>query len=144
MTRASHLGLTIGIGALAAAALAGCSSSSTSSPDATVFPSARGAECTVEAVQPAADEAATALGAENVYAIDDVQCSDGWAVAMGVLSESPTATSGAPTNFIFMDEDGAWVHRPQAEVCGTDPAATAAPADAAVPADLFTIGCAVS
>ena len=157
MTRTPRFGIALGLGALAVA-LAGCSSSATSSstPAATT-PAASAsasesaaplaAECSKEAIQPAADQAALEMGPANVFTIDDVRCVDGWAVAMGVLGQGSTAADepeGAPTSFVFMDEGGSWIPRPQAEVCGTDPTATAAPADAAIPADLFVVGCAVS
>ena len=49
---------------------------------------------------------------------------------------------GAPTSFVFEQQGQFWVLQDKAEVCGTDPIATSAPADALIPAALFLPGCA--
>jgi hypothetical protein len=145
--------------ALATIALAACSSSSSSSSssaaastaaatDAAASPSGSMVggmtECTKAAVQPAVDQAAKAMGADNVMTIDDLQCADGWAVASGILGTAAQASAtdgpqGAPTIFIFEAEGQFWVPKAAADVCGTTPTdgSTAAPADAMIPPALY-------
>jgi hypothetical protein len=145
MNRKTFIGLTIGIAALSASTLAGCSSSSSTTESAA--PSAVGGmtECTEAIVGTAASEAAAALAAGNVFTLENLACSNGWAVASGTLGDGSTASDapqGAPTSFIFQAEGQFWVPQDKAAVCGSDPAATAAPADATIPADLYAAGCA--
>ena len=102
-------------------------------------------ECTDEIVGQAATEAAKALGADNVFTMENLYCSDGWAVATGILGSGSTSASapmGAPTSLVFEAEGQFWVPQDKAKVCGSDPAATTAPADATIPADLYASGCA--
>ena len=133
--------------ALATVALAACSSSSSSS-SSSAAPSGSMVggmtECTKAAVQPAVDQAAKAMGADNVMTIDDLQCADGWAVASGILGTAAQASAtagpqGAPTIFIFEAEGQFWVPKAAADVCGTTPTdgSTAAPADAQIPSALY-------
>jgi len=121
---------------LTTAALAGCSSSDE--------PEAVGGmtECTMDALAGPADEAAKALGADNAYALDGVDCSDGWAVTSGTLG-AEGSDMGAPTTFIFQAEGQFWIPKTQDQVCGTPNAdePDAVPADAEIPADLYTVGC---
>jgi len=134
--------------ALATLALAACSSSS-SSDASSAAPSGSKVggmtECTKEAVQPAVDAAAKAMGADNVMAIEDLQCADGWAVASGTLGTAAQASAtdgpqGAPTQFIFEAEGQFWIPKAAADVCGTPfpPTGETAPADAMIPASLFS------
>lgn len=122
--------------------LAACSSSSgseSSSAGSTASPIGGMTECTSEAVQPAVDASVAELGADNQMTIDDLQCADGWAVASGVLGpkDAPSdGPQGAPTSFIFEQEGQFWVPKDAADVCGTSEA------DAEIPADLYTAGCA--
>ena len=102
-------------------------------------------ECTKEAVQPAVDQAAKAMGADNVMTIEDLQCADGWAVASGILGTAAQAgatdgPAGAPTQFIFEAEGQFWIPKAAADVCGTPfpPTGETAPADAMIPASLFS------
>jgi hypothetical protein len=149
MKSTTRIGLTIGLVAVAASTLAACSSGSTSSdaasPAATASMVGGMTECTEEIVGAAATEAAIALGADNVFTLDNLACSNGWAVASGILGSGSTADDapeGAPTSFIFQAEGQFWVPQDKSKVCGSDPAATTAPADATIPADLYTAGCA--
>ena len=134
--------------ALATLTLAACSSSSSSESSAAA-PSGSMVggmtECTKEAVQPAVDLAAKAMGADNVMAIEDLQCADGWAVASGILGTAAQAgatdgPAGAPTQFIFEAEGQFWIPKAPADVCGTPfpPTGDTAPADAMIPASLFS------
>ena len=120
--------------------LAGCSSSSE--------PEAVGGmtECTKEALATPAQDSATALGAENVYSIDTLECADGWAVTSGILGPANAPADGpqgAPTNFIFEAEGQFWIPKAMNQVCGTfnpdEP--DAYPADAVIPEALYTAGC---
>jgi hypothetical protein len=125
---------------VAVAGLAGCSSSSE--------PEAVGGmtECTKEALATPAQDAATALGADNAYTIDTLECADGWAVTSGILGpkDAPAdGPQGAPTSFIFQAEGQFWIPKTQEQVCGTYNADTpdAVPADAEIPEALYTAGC---
>ena len=121
---------------LAVGTLAACSSSDE--------PEAVGGmtECTMDALATPAQDAATALGADNVYTLDSVDCSDGWAVTSGILG-AEGSDQGAPTTFIFQAEGQFWIPKTQAQVCGTpnadDP--TAVPDDAEIPSALYEAGC---
>lgn len=124
---------------VAVAGLAGCSSSE---------PEAVGGmtECTKEALATPAQDAATALGADNVYTIDSLECADGWAVTGGILgaADAPAdGPQGAPTSFIFQAEGQFWIPKTQEQVCGTMDAedAMAYPSDAEIPEALYTAGC---
>ena len=99
-------------------------------------------ECTVAALAQPATAAAQALGPDNVYAVDELSCADGWAVTAGVLADKDNPDMGAPTSFVFEQQGQFWVLQDKAEVCGTDPITTTAPADALIPAALFLPGCA--
>lgn len=124
---------------VAVAGLAGCSSSEE--------PSVGGmTECTKDALAGSADEAAKALGADNAYSIDTLECADGWAVTGGILgaADAPAdGPQGAPTTFIFQAEGQFWIPKTQEQVCGTynadDPSAV--PADAEIPSALYEAGC---
>ena len=125
--------------AACALGLAACSSSTSSSTSSSESPVGGMTECTKEAVQPAVDSAATALGADNVMTIEDLQCADGWAVASGILGpkDAPSdGPQGAPTSFVFEAEGQFWVPQDKAKVCGTDAASSS------VPAALYEVGCA--
>lgn len=99
-------------------------------------------ECTKEALAEPATAAAQALGSNNLYAIDELNCADGWAVTSGVLSSTDNPDMGAPTSFIFEQQGQFWIPKEKAEVCGTNPVTTTAPSDAEIPAGLFMVGCA--
>jgi hypothetical protein len=102
-------------------------------------------ECTKEAVSPAAQQAAEALAASNVFTFENLICADGWAVVTGTLGDGSTDASapmGAPTSFVFQQEGQFWVVQDKALVCGTNPTGTTPPADATIPAALFEAGCA--
>lgn len=99
-------------------------------------------ECTKEALAEPATAAAQALGSNNLYTIDELNCADGWAVTSGVLSSTDNPDMGAPTSFIFEQQGQFWIPKEKAEVCGTNPVTTTAPSDAEIPADLFMVGCA--
>lgn len=132
-------------GVLLLSGLAACSSSS---PEASSSASMVGGmtECTKDKVGPAADEAAKALGADNVYTVDNLECADGWAVTTGILGTGSTdanAPEGAPTSFVFQAEGQFWVPQDKAKVCGTADSANpdAVPSDATIPAALYPSGC---
>ncbi|MFY9335904.1 MAG: hypothetical protein WAP49_11880 [Mycobacterium sp.] len=99
-------------------------------------------ECTKPALAEPATQAAEALGADNVYTVDELSCADGWAVTSGLLASKDNPEMGAPTSFIFEQEGQFWIPKDKAMVCGTNPTTTTAPADAQIPADLFVVGCA--
>lgn len=99
-------------------------------------------ECTKEALAEPATAAAQALGSNNLYTIDELNCADGWAVTSGVLSSTDNPDMGAPTSFIFEQQGQFWIPKEKAEVCGTNPVTTTAPSDAEIPAGLFMVGCA--
>ena len=125
--------------AASALALAACSSSTSSEASDSASPVGGMTECTKEAVQPAVDSAATALGADNVMTIDDLQCADGWAVASGILGpkDAPAdGPQGAPTSVNFEAEGQFWVPKDKTKVCGTDAASSE------VPESLYGVGCA--
>lgn len=128
-------------------ALAACSSSS---PATTSSASMVGGmtECTNEVVGKAAQTAAEAMSADNLFQLDSVQCADGWAVASGILGAkedagNTSAPVGAPTTMIFEAEGQFWIPKEASQVCGTldqaDPSAV--PADATIPAALYQAGC---
>lgn len=129
------------------ALLAACSSASDTGA-ASAAPSLVGGmtECTKEAIQPSLDEAVTAMGGDNQMVIDDLQCADGWAVATGILGpkDAPAdGPQGAPTSMVFEAEGQFWIPKDKQDVCGTYDTANpeAVPADALIPADLYTAGC---
>lgn len=138
--------------ALAAVALSGCSAGEESAKASTPVPSTPVAsttpmvggmtECTKAALAEPATGAAQAMGPDNVYTVDDLNCADGWAVTSGVLASKDNPNMGAPTSFVFQQEGQFWVVQDKAKVCGTNPVSTTPPADAAIPAALFLAGCA--
>jgi hypothetical protein len=99
-------------------------------------------ECTKTALAEPATQAAQALGADNVYTVDELSCADGWAVTSGLLASKENPEMGAPTSFVFEQQGQFWIPKDKAAVCGTNPTTTTAPADAEIPADLFLTGCA--
>ena len=99
-------------------------------------------ECTTEALAGPATAAAQALGPDNVYTVDDLSCSEGWAVTAGLLASKDNPDMGAPTSFVFEQQGQFWVVQDKAKVCGTNPTTTTAPADATIPPALFLSGCA--
>ena len=149
----------LGIAAIVVSGLAGCSAgketpaaadttysgspASSSAPASTSTPMVGGmTECTKAALADPATGAAQALGPNNVYTIDQLNCADGWAVTSGVLAGKDNPEMGAPTSFVFEQEGQFWVVKDKAKVCGTNPTTTTAPADAQIPAALFLPGCA--
>lgn len=119
----------------------GGASPSSSSAVASAAPEAPDA-CTKAQLADAAAGAARTLGKDNVYSIDTLQCADGWAVTGGLLASTQNPSMGAPTSFVFRREGEVWVGQDKSKVCGTNPTTTVAPADAAIPAELFLSGCA--
>lgn len=116
---------------------------STSSSAATSTPMVGGmTECTKEALAGPALAAVQAMGPDNLYTVDSLECADGWAVTGGVLSSKANPSMGAPTSIVFQQEGQFWVVQDKAKVCGTDPVTTTPPPDAAIPAALFLSGCA--
>ncbi|MCB0933459.1 MAG: hypothetical protein KDB71_16390 [Mycobacterium sp.] len=99
-------------------------------------------ECTKAALAEPATQAAEAIGADNVYTVDELNCADGWAVTSGLLASKENPQMGAPTSFIFEQEGQFWVPKDKAKVCGTNSTTTTPPADAVIPAALFLSGCA--
>ena len=99
-------------------------------------------ECTKDALAQPASQAAEALGAGNIYTVDELSCADGWAVTSGLLADKDNPQMGAPTSFIFEQEGQFWIPKEKSKVCGTNPTTTTAPADAVIPAALFVPGCA--
>jgi len=144
--------ITTGLVGLAAAGLTACATSSTepAAPSSTVAASISPTtpmvggmtECTKDALAQPATNAAQSMGPDNVYAISDLQCADGWAVTGGLLASKANPDMGAPTSFVFEQEGQFWIPKDKAKVCGTNPTTTTAPADALIPAALFLPGCA--
>lgn len=99
-------------------------------------------ECTKAALAEPASQAAQALGENNLYTVDNLNCADGWAVTSGVLASKENPEMGAPTSFVFEQQGQFWVVKDKDAVCGTNPTTTTAPADAVIPAALFLPGCA--
>lgn len=115
----------------------------TTAPSTTDTPMVGGmTECTKAALAEPATQAAQALGADNVFTIDNLDCADGWAVTSGVLSGKDNPQMGAPRSFVFEQQGQFWVPKDKADVCGTDPVTTTPPDDALIPAALFVAGCA--
>lgn len=154
MRRSAHLAVAL-VGLAAAACSAGGSTSQTtpattdsvassnsSMTPATTSASTPDAACAKTQLAGAAAAAARALGPDNVYTIDDVQCAAGWAVTSGLLATTANPGTGAPTSFVFRHDGQFWAVQDKAKVCGTNPTTTTAPADAAIPAELFVSGCA--
>ncbi len=124
--------LAVGSSVLVIGALAGCSSSDDEMVGGM-------AECTLEVVGDAAEEYAATLGeGANDYEIENVECADGWAVTSGILGDG--SGQGAPTAFIFEAEGQFWVPRSQEDACGTYEDGSY-PSDAAIPEELYEIGC---
>jgi hypothetical protein len=133
------------VAALAACSGTGTTPSATSTTAASATspaPSETSDNCTKAHLADPAAAAARALGDNNIYTIDSLQCADGWAVTSGVLASTQNPDMGAPTSFVFRREGEVWVGQDKAKVCGTNPTTTTAPADAAIPAALFLSGCA--
>ena len=99
-------------------------------------------ECTKAALAEPATQAAQALGPDNLYTVDTLDCADGWAVTGGVLAGKDNPGMGAPTSFVFEQQGQFWVLQDKSKVCGTNPVTTTPPADATIPAALFLPGCA--
>ena len=139
------------LAAAAAMAIAGLSACSSGGSTAAVSAAASAAAsliggmttCDKAALDSSVQEAAKALGADNVFTIDNVECAAGWAVVSGILGTGETADDapqGAPTSLIFEAEGQFWIPKAVADVCGTA-SGTEVPADALIPADLYPSGC---
>ena len=97
-------------------------------------------ECTKEALAQPATAAAQALGPNNIYTLDTLNCADGWAVTSGLLASKDNPQMGAPTSFVFEQEGQFWIPKDKAAVCGTLDGENY-PSDAEVPEALYTQGC---
>ena len=141
MRRATTISIAL---AALAAALAGCArDGAQDSAQDSKAPMVGGmTECTREALAEPATRAALALGAGNLYTMEDLTCADGWAVTSGLLASKDNPQMGAPTSFVFEQEGQFWIPKDKATVCGTNPTTTTPPADAVIPAALFLAGCA--
>ncbi len=156
MNRTTRTSIALSVVGLAAAGTGACAASSTAPTPGSGSADAAHSEstspgmttvggmtsCTKAELAEAATAAAQAMGADNVYTIDDLLCADGWAVTAGVLANTDDPDMGAPTSFVFEQEGRFWVLQDKAQVCGTKPTTTTAPADAAIPGALFVAGCA--
>ena len=140
--------IAVSAAAVAGASLLAACSSGSSTPAASGSKVGGTTECTNEIVGKAAQTAAQALAADNVFQLENLQCADGWAVASGILGaaadvNNTDAPVGAPNSFIFEAEGQFWVPKTAESVCGTmnqaDP--NAVPADATIPAALYQAGC---
>jgi len=129
--------LTLPLIVLAGGALgiAGCSSDS----------NAEGPVCDEAAIQTALD-AGLDDSWGSVFAIDDIACADGWAVAFPTVGEVEEQAVTITT--VFRAEGQSWVQVDRSEdgVCGTydpneDPIDPAYPSDAAVPESLWRDAC---
>jgi hypothetical protein len=128
---------------VAGAALAGCSSSDSTSNDVTPTASASMVggmtECTEAAIKPTL-EAGLAKDV-TLMSWDGLSCADGWAVVSATIGDGE---HGAPTSFIFEQEGQFWIPKTQADVCGTvdyNTTPSVYPADATIPEALFEGGC---
>lgn len=104
-------------------------------------------ECTEAAVGKAATAWVKSRSEMNAFALEHLDCAEGWAVASGLLGPEnapPDGPQGAPTSLIFQQEGQFWIPKDKARVCGTlNPAAPVQrPSDAEVPAALWLPGCA--
>ena len=142
----------LGAAALAIAGLSACSSGgtateATTAASATASPIGGMTTCDKAALDSSVQAAAVALGADNVFTIDNVECASGWAVVTGILgaADAPAdGPQGAPTSFIFEAEGQFWIPKAVADVCGTpwpNTSGSDAPADALIPADLYASAC---
>ena len=141
-----------GAAALAIAGLSACSSGGTAT-EATAAASAAASPiggmttCDKAGLDSSVQAAAVALGADNVFTIDTVDCASGWAVVTGILGAADAPADGpmgAPTSLIFEAEGQFWIPKAVADVCGTpwpNTSGTDAPADALIPADLYATAC---
>jgi hypothetical protein len=149
-----QLGVVVALATIATTGLSGCSSSDSPSATDSSSTAASGspttsttasagdaASCTKTGLAQAATAAAQAMGKDNTYVINDVQCADDWAVTGGLLSGKDNPAMGAPTSLIFQQQGQEWVGQDKQNVCGTNPTATPAPADAKIPAPLYESGC---
>lgn len=127
---------------LAVLGMSACSAEKTVTESPARGTAAAPAACTKDALSAPAAAAAKAMGPDNVYAIDHLDCADGWAVTGGLLADKSNPTMGAPRSFVFRQQGQAWVAQDKAAVCGTNPITTTPPADAKIPAALFLPGCA--
>ncbi|HPX36756.1 MAG TPA: hypothetical protein PLH92_08415 [Mycobacterium sp.] len=134
--------ITLAMAVLAAVSLSSCAADKGTTAKESPAGTAAAAPCTKEALAKPALDAAHALGPDNVYAIDHLDCADGWAVTGGLLADKSNPKMGAPTSFVFEQHGQDWAVQDKAKVCGTDPITTTAPADAKIPAALFLPGCA--
>jgi hypothetical protein len=151
-----RLGIVVALGGIAAASLPGCSSSDSTSSASTTTPSsasasstttsatASAADCTKAGLADAATTAVQAVASDNIYRIDDVKCSDGWAETAGLWSSKANPDMGAPTTLVFQQQGSQWVNQDKQKVCGTNATTTPAPADAKIPAALYEFGCLTS
>ena len=141
MPRATTISIAL---AALAAALAGCAQDGAQDgAQDSKAPMVGGmTECTREALAEPATQAALALGAGNLYTMEDLTCADGWAVTSGLLASKDNPQMGAPASFVFEQEGQFWIPKDKATVCGTNPTTTTPPADAVIPAALFLAGCA--
>ena len=138
-----------GAAALAIAGLSACSSggTATEAASATASPIGGMTTCDKAALDSSVQAAAVALGADNVFTIDTVECASGWAVVTGILgaADAPAdGPQGAPTSLIFEAEGQFWIPKAVADVCGTpwpNTSGTDAPADALIPAGLYATAC---
>lgn len=103
-------------------------------------------ECTLAVLQPVVTAYVQRSDPQNAMPISDLQCAQGWAVVAGVLGpDNPPADGphGAPTSIVLAFEEGQWVVREKADVCGLyDPnAPDGYPDDAEIPESLYVSGC---
>ena len=125
--------------AIAATALAGCSSSSTETPSDSATMVGGMTECTNEAVSGEIDTALKASGS-GLVSLDSLQCADGWAVAD--ITAGANEDDAIGDVMVLQAEGQFWVPVDRVAVCGTvEGAATAMPSDATIPASLFAAGC---
>ena len=89
-------------------------------------------ECTKDALAQFASRAAQAMGPDNVYAISDLHCADGWAVLTPTVGDGG---DGYDTVVVVQAEGPVWALMDRGKVCGTSKA------DAQVPASLYDAAC---
>ena len=123
---------------LAASLASGCSSGD-SAPAATVA-GAENAACDGVAI---GETLGHILAEANmvVVSLDDQRCSADWADVVATVAENGVEGSGGVEHFLLQRDADIWVLKAPESACGTFGPGEGRPADALVPADLWTQAC---
>lgn len=128
-----------GTGAVGAALLGIMLASLTACAGGSGAGGAQGAPCD-EATLTGSLGAALSESMMTVDSVGGVECADDWAVVQATVSgeEGPSIEE----QYFFAARDGAWLLKSPEGACGTVLEDGVRPADAAIPASLWEIGCA--